>query len=465
MITQSLDVGRKRKMYFISVIIPVYNAEKTIRKCVESLLNQNYPKNKYEIIIVDNNSTDDSIKEIKHCPVKIIKCEKRGAYIARNTGAKHAKGEILAFTDADCEASENWLAEINNSFNDINIDAVQGPGNKTRQKDLKVKVECLTREMTEKIFWGDTKNFAIRKRVFDEIGGFDSFFTGSDAAFLLKLREKGYIVKFNDKMIVYHEFPTDFLKLIRKNWRHGFGDVYIEKNFYKVRRLSKIKKLFYTNVRRSFKIFSLNDRQWRKTLMWIYYFIAIEIRTASYIFHSFHPKILFASNLERENKVRVAYVLSYFPKLSHTFIMNEIVELIKKGHEVYIFPWSHASENVIHEEVVKYKLMERTYFYLSKRQLLTINPTRFLSFFRFFTKLLAIDLKKKRLSKGLIHRSAKLAYFASIIKEKKVSLIHAHFATMGEVAKILGKLTNLPYSITVHAYDIYSIPFLSLIHI
>ena len=61
------------------------------------------------------------------------------------------------------------------------------------------------------------------------MGGFNSFITGCDALFFQTLLLKKYNIKFNDNMIVFHVFPTDFLKLIRKNWKHGFGDVFIAK--------------------------------------------------------------------------------------------------------------------------------------------------------------------------------------------------------------------------------------------
>jgi len=276
----------------ISVIIPMYNAEKTIKECIESLLNQDFPKYCYEVIVVDNNSTDRSVEVIKSYPIRIVHCPKRGAYVARNTGARYARGEILAFTDADCVVSKNWLREIYNSFRDGDIAAVQGPGNLTFQRDLKVKVECLTREMTKEAFWGDTKNFAVRKSVFEKVGGFEQFFTGCDALFLQTLRSKGYNVIFNENMIVYHYFPTDFLKLIKKNWRHGFGDVYIAKRLYNINRILKIKHMLYSNFRYSFKVFSLDNSLLEKIYMWLYFITSLQVRSLSYLINSFHPIII-----------------------------------------------------------------------------------------------------------------------------------------------------------------------------
>ena len=85
----------------ISVIVPVRNNEEMIGDCIESLLAQDYPKEDYEIIVVDNNSTDKTTDIIKKYPVKYLHEEKTGRGIARNTAVKTAFGEIIAFTDSD----------------------------------------------------------------------------------------------------------------------------------------------------------------------------------------------------------------------------------------------------------------------------------------------------------------------------------------------------------------------------
>lgn len=93
-----------------SIIIPVYNVEKYIVKCIESVLDQTYQD--YEIIIVNDGTKDNSIELIKNFPVKIINQENKGLSEARNTGIKNAKGEYLIFLDSDDYIEEELLQKI-----------------------------------------------------------------------------------------------------------------------------------------------------------------------------------------------------------------------------------------------------------------------------------------------------------------------------------------------------------------
>ena len=104
--------NRNNNLPGISIIVPVYNAQSCIAGLVESLLGQNHPEKLTEIIIVDNNSTDQTKEIIKQYPVILLEeNEIQSSYAARNKGIRCAHGEILAFIDADCIAAENWIAE------------------------------------------------------------------------------------------------------------------------------------------------------------------------------------------------------------------------------------------------------------------------------------------------------------------------------------------------------------------
>src|SRR5262245_56398582 len=111
MFTESLLSPRKGAMEVppmmttapsVSVIVPVYNGAQSIGNCIESLLKQDYPN--YDIIVVNNNSTDNTVEIVRKYPVRLVFCLERGPAAARNAGINTSTADIIAFTDADCLA-------------------------------------------------------------------------------------------------------------------------------------------------------------------------------------------------------------------------------------------------------------------------------------------------------------------------------------------------------------------------
>jgi len=109
----------------VSVVIPAYNEEKYIGNCLESLKNQELKPE--EIIVVDNNCTDNTIPIAKKYQVKIIKEQKQGMISARNTGFNHAKYDIIARIDADTVLFPDWIKKIKQIFSKDKIGAIAGP--------------------------------------------------------------------------------------------------------------------------------------------------------------------------------------------------------------------------------------------------------------------------------------------------------------------------------------------------
>ncbi|HSP87922.1 MAG TPA: glycosyltransferase family A protein, partial [Ignavibacteriaceae bacterium] len=94
----------------VSVIVPVYNAEKSLKECINSILEIDYPKEKIELILINNASTDRTeyiLNEFKD-KIKIFYEQKRGPAAARNRGLLNASGEVIAFSDSDCVVERDW---------------------------------------------------------------------------------------------------------------------------------------------------------------------------------------------------------------------------------------------------------------------------------------------------------------------------------------------------------------------
>lgn len=108
----------------ISIVVPAYNEEKNIVKCLDCLLNQNYPKGRYEVIVIDDGSRDDTAERVKeylekYDNVVLVRHGKnKGVPESLNTGIQHANGEIIWKLDADCEVSENSLQVLDLAYSE-----------------------------------------------------------------------------------------------------------------------------------------------------------------------------------------------------------------------------------------------------------------------------------------------------------------------------------------------------------
>ena len=209
----------------VSVIVPAYNAEHTVGSCIEALLNQELPHDNYEVIVVDDGSTDGTAKTIKKYPVKYFYQENSGPASARNAGVYKSENEIILFTDADCVPSNNWIREMVRPFKKKEIVAVKG-AYKTNQNEIVARfaqVEFLERfellKRYENIDMVDTYSAAFKKEIFLEAGGFDLSFpvaNNEDTEFSYKLSKQGYRMVFNPDAVVFHLDHPDSLKRYSK---------------------------------------------------------------------------------------------------------------------------------------------------------------------------------------------------------------------------------------------------------
>jgi glycosyltransferase involved in cell wall biosynthesis len=177
----------------VSVIVPFYNSEKYIERCIESLIGQNYPSACYEVVLVDNNSTDRSAAiAANYPPIQILKETKQGSYAARNRAVAASRGDILAFTDSDCVASSDWLRELTAPFRDPGVGLVQGRRTFGEPGSTLSMVSAFECENHAYIFsgafdgaiYGFTNNMAVRREVFDRCGPFVETARGADSIFV-----------------------------------------------------------------------------------------------------------------------------------------------------------------------------------------------------------------------------------------------------------------------------------------
>ena len=184
-----------KKVYypFVSIVISAKNEEKHIKKLLNSLIKQSYPEEKYEIIIANDKSTDNTLKQLSDFEsvinnLKIINIEKTpknwgNKKWAINQCIKIADGEIILQTDADCMHDKDWIFEMVQPFQNYNIGFVCGPsyiGEKSTFWDLILKLESIAQESftyansKKNLYISCTaRNIAFRKSVFNEVKGYN----------------------------------------------------------------------------------------------------------------------------------------------------------------------------------------------------------------------------------------------------------------------------------------------------
>lgn len=222
----------------ISVILCSYNGEKTISQALDALTNLNYPN--YELLVINDGSTDNTAQIAESYPVKLINIKSSGLSKARNTGLFLAKGEIVAYLDDDAYPEKDWLHYLALSFRDESFSAFGGPN--LVPPDAPFMETCidyvpgnpthilLSDRLAEHI---PGCNMAFRKELLQEIGGFDEQFVtaGDDVDVCWRLQERGLKIGYSPAAIVWHHRRPDASKFWKQQSGYGRSEAMLEKKW------------------------------------------------------------------------------------------------------------------------------------------------------------------------------------------------------------------------------------------
>jgi len=155
--------------------------------------------------------------------------------------------------------------------------------------------------------------------------------------------------------------------------------------------------------------------------------------------------------------MRIGYILLQFPVVSETFIMNELIELINKGQEVYVFSLIHPEEQVVHPEVKKYELLERTY-YLPAYTKLSLELLKPQAWPVLFSDAYEGKPAKPKLL-GKLFSAAAVNHLPKVINDFHLDVLHTHFYGLPTfVTMQVSQRTSIPFTFTCHAFDIFVNP-------
>lgn len=256
----------------ISVVVCTYNRSKLLKRCLMSLVEQNFPKENYEIVLIDNASTDDTknvifnfIEQYKLFTIRYIYEPTQGLSFARNRGYKESKNEIVAYIDDDAIADKDWIKELSRGYTDDKIVCVGGK--LINKLDEGIEPPSWFSYALKKIFLGETdfgekekilenkkylvgSNISFRKEILELLKGFktdlgrfpDRLCIGEETEIQDRIRNYGFLIKYNPHAIVWHVVTKDrttktfYIKVAKEFTRY---------TKYRLKNKNVIKKLLF----------------------------------------------------------------------------------------------------------------------------------------------------------------------------------------------------------------------------
>ena len=219
-------------MFQVAVVIPVWNGEAVLGRCLDALARQTLPRDAFQIIVVDNGSSDATADIARRYPgVELLEEKRPGSYAARNLAIGHVRAPITAFTDADCEPAPDWLEQVLRA-------AAVNPGFGV----LAGRIDLFDEIAQEREVFGDyerlfsfpqahaargncaTANWASETALLKELGGFDAGLkSGGDRQMALRIKEAGHPLVYVPAMVVRHPVRASRAELVHKRRRLSGG--------------------------------------------------------------------------------------------------------------------------------------------------------------------------------------------------------------------------------------------------
>lgn len=229
-----MDNYQKANQPFVSVIIPVFNDETRLLRCLAALEQQEYPAACYEVIVVDNGSARDvagAVGGFAHA--RAARELRPGSYAARNTGLALARGEVLAFTDSDCVPQHDWLANgVARLLHAEQPSIVAGhialffkaPEHPTSAELYESVTAFPQQKYVEKYHYGATANLLTWRAVLDAVGPFNSQLTsGGDREWGQRAHAAGFPLIYAAEVVVQHPARASFAEMKHKLVRVTVG--------------------------------------------------------------------------------------------------------------------------------------------------------------------------------------------------------------------------------------------------
>jgi GT2 family glycosyltransferase len=221
-----------------SIVIPTYNRPDRLEKCLQSMTQLDYPRDRFEVIVVDDGSAQPmesvAVPFQSHLNLTVIRQVNSGPAKARNTGASHAQGEYIAFTDDDCTLDRQWLRALETCFKAHPQALVGGrtinalPDNvfSTASQLLIDYIYSYYNAPASSANFLASNNFAMPREQFQAVGGFDVNFplaAGEDREFCDRWLHHGYAIVYAPEVTIHHAHHLSLKSFWRQHFNYGRG--------------------------------------------------------------------------------------------------------------------------------------------------------------------------------------------------------------------------------------------------
>ena len=223
---------------FFSIIVPTYNRPKKLARCLRSLAALNYPRDRFEVIVVDDGGSQPLAAVMAEFEPEInLRClvqPNRGPAIARNFGARQAHGRFLAFTDDDCDPASAWLRQLAIQLSEEPEKMVGGyTRNALPRNPFSITSQLLIyflyhyyNQTESKARFFTSNNFAVAAKLFWQVGGFDETMplaAGEDREFCDRWLDHGFGMIYMPRAVIYHEHYLHPFSFWRQHFNYGRG--------------------------------------------------------------------------------------------------------------------------------------------------------------------------------------------------------------------------------------------------
>lgn len=211
----------KEILPMVSVVVPTHNRRVMLQAGLESLLQQTYPRDRYEVIVVDDGSSDDTqtmvqgMQERSNGLIHYLYQEQAGPAMARDRGFREGRGEVIAFIDSDCTAHSGWLEQgVRTLQKDEKLGLLSGRVDPMPDRQITFFSRIIHQEAEHPFY--QTCNIFYRRKALEQVGGFNPFFRyfkhfknyvlgGEDTDLAWRVKDAGWKSGFADGALVYHE--------------------------------------------------------------------------------------------------------------------------------------------------------------------------------------------------------------------------------------------------------------------